>query len=251
VKTEDKVLSTQEHAGVATSPQEPTVFFTGKPYVDGLGYVFKYRNYNPELCRWQSADPSGFPDGANNQIYAPCPTSGLDPTGLEIDTAYSPLVPINSIKLDIKQAVYTLLTLNTQKSAQTLLQGLLQSSWEISAKGVATYDTNKGEWSNIQSFTIEGGNITRSGSIGGSATVAGVGVAGTYSLSITLSYNGSPNTVSQTAYSPGHPASITLSQDLYATVTESFTIAGNPGPGTTYTDSYAFDQADPVLTIYE
>jgi len=75
---------------VATSPQEPTVFFTGKPYVDGLGYVFKYRNYNPELCRWQSADPSGFPDGANNQIYAPCPTSGVDPTGLDAgDQAFS------------------------------------------------------------------------------------------------------------------------------------------------------------------
>jgi len=72
----------KEHAGVAASPQEPTVFFTGKPYVDGLGYVFKYRNYNPELCRWQSADPSGFPDGANNQIYAPCPTSGVDALGL-------------------------------------------------------------------------------------------------------------------------------------------------------------------------
>jgi len=69
---------------VAASPQEPTVFFTGKPYVDGLGYVFKYRNYNPELCRWQSADPSGFPDGANNQIYVNNKvTSALDPTGCE------------------------------------------------------------------------------------------------------------------------------------------------------------------------
>jgi len=70
-------------------PEAPTIFFTGKPYVDGLGYVFKYRNYNPELCRWQSADPSGFPDGANNQIYAPVPTSQFDPTGLDVQQFYS------------------------------------------------------------------------------------------------------------------------------------------------------------------
>lgn len=64
------------------SKEAPTIFFTSKPYVDGMGYVFKYRTYNPEMARWTTADPSGFPDGANNHIYAPCPTSEMDPNGL-------------------------------------------------------------------------------------------------------------------------------------------------------------------------
>jgi hypothetical protein len=34
------------------------------------------------MSRWTSADPSGFPDGANNQILAGAPTLGFDPTGL-------------------------------------------------------------------------------------------------------------------------------------------------------------------------
>jgi RHS repeat-associated protein len=59
------------------------VFFTGKPYDADLGaYLFNYRSYDPALCRWTTPDPSGFPDGANNWVYAPVPTTGIDPLGL-------------------------------------------------------------------------------------------------------------------------------------------------------------------------
>ena len=62
---------------------EETAFYTGKPYVDSSGgYAFKYRSYNPELARWTSEDPSGFPDGANGNVYAPRPTSEYDFQGL-------------------------------------------------------------------------------------------------------------------------------------------------------------------------
>jgi RHS repeat-associated protein len=62
---------------------EETAFYTGKPFLASAGgYAFKYRNYNPELARWTSEDPSGFPDGANSSIYAPIPTSGFDYMGL-------------------------------------------------------------------------------------------------------------------------------------------------------------------------
>ena len=45
-------------------------FYTGKSYDVDLGaYTFQFRNYDPGLKRWTSVDPSGFPDGANNQIY--------------------------------------------------------------------------------------------------------------------------------------------------------------------------------------
>ena len=47
-------------------------FFTGKPYLaSNDGYAFKYRSYNPGIARWTSEDPSGFPDGANPNFYAP------------------------------------------------------------------------------------------------------------------------------------------------------------------------------------
>ncbi len=62
---------------------EETAFYTGKPYLASSGgYAFKYRSYNPELARWTSEDPSGFPDGANPNSYAPRPTSELDWAGL-------------------------------------------------------------------------------------------------------------------------------------------------------------------------
>ena len=70
-----------EPAAKATT--EDPAFYTGKPYVASSGaYAFKDRSYTPELARWTSEDPSGFPDGANGNIYAPVPTTELDLYGL-------------------------------------------------------------------------------------------------------------------------------------------------------------------------
>jgi RHS repeat-associated protein len=82
----------EAQAPQASSEQEPsTQFYTGKPYVaDAGGYIFKYRTYNPEMARWTTADPSGFPDGVNNRVYASMPLSGVDPDGLSnINITYS------------------------------------------------------------------------------------------------------------------------------------------------------------------
>ncbi len=63
---------------------EVTPFYTGKPYLaSSSNYAFKYRSYNPEVARWTSEDPSGFPDGANGSYYAPRPTTQLDALGLD------------------------------------------------------------------------------------------------------------------------------------------------------------------------
>ena len=71
-----------EIPGVAAQPA--SYFYTGKPYDADLGnYVFASRNYDPSMSRWTSNDPSGFPDGANNNVYAPVPTFALDVFGLE------------------------------------------------------------------------------------------------------------------------------------------------------------------------
>jgi RHS repeat-associated protein len=64
-------------------------FYTGKPYAADLNaYLFPFRNYSPDLCRWTIADPSGFPDGANNYCYAPTPNMGCDPLGLKLEVEF-------------------------------------------------------------------------------------------------------------------------------------------------------------------
>ncbi len=44
-------------------------FFTGKPSVPGLGYAFLLRSYRPDLAKWQTADPFGYPDGWNRLAH--------------------------------------------------------------------------------------------------------------------------------------------------------------------------------------
>jgi len=44
-------------------------FFTGKPQVPGLGRAFLFRNCRPDLAKWQTADPLGYPDGWNSLAY--------------------------------------------------------------------------------------------------------------------------------------------------------------------------------------
>jgi RHS repeat-associated protein len=67
-----------------TTATQDTAFYTGKPYLASSGnYAFKFRSYNPELARWTSEDPSGFPDEANNTLYSNSPISGIDPNGLK------------------------------------------------------------------------------------------------------------------------------------------------------------------------
>jgi len=50
-------------------PVPSSPFFTGKPYVEGLGRTFLMRNYRASLAKWQSADPMGYPDGWNQLAY--------------------------------------------------------------------------------------------------------------------------------------------------------------------------------------
>jgi RHS repeat-associated protein len=72
---------TEKVPGVAAQPA--SYFYTGKPYDADLGtYTYNYRNYDPASARWTTADPSGFPDGANNQVYGPVPTTQVDCQGL-------------------------------------------------------------------------------------------------------------------------------------------------------------------------
>ncbi|MDX2080588.1 MAG: RHS repeat-associated core domain-containing protein [Terrimicrobiaceae bacterium] len=59
------------------------LFFTGKPLVEETDqYAFLFRHYDPELNRWTTSDPSGFPDWPNNYLYSNTPLNGVDPDGL-------------------------------------------------------------------------------------------------------------------------------------------------------------------------
>ena len=50
-------------------PVPSSPFFTGKPYIEGLGHAFLMRNYRAGLAKWQTADPLGYPDGWNQLAY--------------------------------------------------------------------------------------------------------------------------------------------------------------------------------------
>ena len=79
----------QAAEGAVSSNQQSEIgnhqfFYTGKPYLEETGqYLFLLRHYDPELARWTTADPSGFPDGANNIAYMAVPTSEFDWQGLK------------------------------------------------------------------------------------------------------------------------------------------------------------------------
>jgi len=51
------------------TPTQNSNFFTGKPYIEGLGHAFLMRNYRAGLAKWQTADPMGYPDGWNQLAY--------------------------------------------------------------------------------------------------------------------------------------------------------------------------------------
>ena len=44
-------------------------FFTGKPYVEDLGYTFLFRNYRADMGKWSSTDLLGYFDGINLYTY--------------------------------------------------------------------------------------------------------------------------------------------------------------------------------------
>ena len=71
VKDGDKVTQNNLTAfgeSLSTSPMQDS-FFTGKPHVGEMGYVFLFRAYRADQGKWQTADPLGYPDGWNNFTY--------------------------------------------------------------------------------------------------------------------------------------------------------------------------------------
>ena len=73
-----------ENHPTTTEQSNRQTFFTGKPYVEGLGHAFLMRNYRAGLAKWQTADPLGYPDGWNQLAYGEnSPLEGFDLKGGE------------------------------------------------------------------------------------------------------------------------------------------------------------------------
>jgi len=102
----DRIAKAQAKKSAETAATQassaPSAFYTGKPYVEETGsYAFRFRQYDPELNRWTSADPSGYPDSPNNSAYNAIPTfeydwQGLVTQGFTITTGFA-----SNIKIDV------------------------------------------------------------------------------------------------------------------------------------------------------
>jgi RHS repeat-associated protein len=216
-------------AKVASSSQDTsTQFYTGKPYVaDAGGYVFKYRTYNPEMSRWTSADPSGFPDGVNNFTYAAVPVIDLDTDGLRLVQGTSSATPSITSSDFIDAALQALDQMTTLPSAIiNYITGLidsraprLASHIRTATKGTANYDDSSESWSNpgIVAAGPTGLKINLNG------TVSGVGITGSIQYSIAYTLSGSADFTNQNA------SSATVEGNFVPTLTA--TLAGNMTPG--------------------
>ena len=68
-KIEENRYSAIAKTSFGADTSDKLSFFTGKPYVDGLGYAFLLRNYRADMGKWQISDIIGYPDGWNNFAY--------------------------------------------------------------------------------------------------------------------------------------------------------------------------------------
>ncbi len=84
-----ETLQCEATSNIKHQTSNSLTFFTGKPYVEGLGHAFWMRNYRASLAKWQSADPMGYPDGWNALAYCNNGvTSAVDLWGCEKQEPY-------------------------------------------------------------------------------------------------------------------------------------------------------------------
>jgi RHS repeat-associated protein len=146
-----------KHAAASTASADHA-FYTGKPYIESTGsYAFKYRSYNPDLARWTSEDPSGFPDGANGSIYAPTPTSCIDFEGLwriKLTSSGDGLAIYGG-----GPGTYTWQDKSGPLTAKAQIQNLgaqgdIRSSWTFLTVGTATHTGVTGSKQVIAMYTV-------------------------------------------------------------------------------------------------
>ena len=68
-KVDKNGYSAIDKTSFGADTSDKSSFFTGKPYVEGLGYAFLFRNYRADMGKWLTQDLIGYPDGWNNLSY--------------------------------------------------------------------------------------------------------------------------------------------------------------------------------------
>jgi RHS repeat-associated protein len=161
-KTPEQLAKWRADQSQKTQSSAPTqdggVFYTGKPYLAESGsYAFKYREYNPEMGRWTTVDPSGFPDGANNRIYVTEPTACIDNNGLKRTLVYGGSVTAD-ITIQNQWFTYTMVVTTVQSTenagASATISGT-NSSANVNA-GISV--TKKYEWQLTETSPVSTGH---------------------------------------------------------------------------------------------
>ncbi|MEO8615251.1 MAG: RHS repeat-associated core domain-containing protein, partial [Luteolibacter sp.] len=162
-------------AASTKSPTQDTAFYTGKPYLASTGsYAFKYRAYNPELARWTSEDPSGFPDGANGSVYI----SNMAPNSYDSDG-------LQRREIDEKSITPTGGTWQT--AGYEYVTNIYRTAYEIKYTYTNPYETNIGQTTGF------GHELNGSSTVGFSQTKqANISATGwSVTLGISISQTGS------------------------------------------------------------
>lgn len=68
-KIEENRYSAIAKTSFGADTSDKSSFFTGKPYIEDLGYAFLLRNYRADMGKWLSQDLIGYPNGWNNFAY--------------------------------------------------------------------------------------------------------------------------------------------------------------------------------------
>ena len=168
-------------------------FFTGKPYVEGLGYAFLFRNYRADMGKWLSQDLIGYPDGWNNFAY--CNNDiliNIDPNGawtISFGISFSAGAGggvIGGLSIAFGYSVESGFTWGY--TASTGLSGIIGGDCSASIDVSVTNAPNIG--------SLEGGSQMIGGSLGGLISVGGdviITREGIYGISISMGASPFPN----------------------------------------------------------
>ena len=168
-------------------------FFTGKPYVEGLGYAFLFRNYRADMGKWLTQDLIGYPDGWNNFAY--CNNDiliNIDPNGawtISFGISFSAGAGggvIGGLSIAFGYSVESGFTWGY--TASTGLSGIIGGDCSASIDVSVTNAPNIG--------SLEGGSQMIGGSLGGLISVGGdviITREGIYGISISMSASPFPN----------------------------------------------------------
>ena len=129
-------------------------WFTGKPYVEGLGRTFLMRNYRASLGKWQTADPIGYPDGWNQLAYCGNEViSSVDFLGCK--WVYKNIFYFKKIDFDIPVVIPGGLPISVNPTPPTIVSALVSWIMDQFAQGIAK--DVKPNWELIKYFANESG----------------------------------------------------------------------------------------------